>query len=537
MPLFNPTEDANRDIWAAQTAWVIDSVSGNNINSGLPSFALKTWGELQRRMKLTPNGHTVDGTTITLLNDLDSSDPMIIDWGCATNLVNVHVAGTPITIRSGSLTSVPTARTPASNLPNIITDSTVASWTADIGINSGRIIKMTSGPAANYYAWVTKNLGSNAARMSAFLDDNFTEQFPANGNTYSVLDFTFVQDYQIIPTSGFFYFRFLDLGDANSSMYSVQPNPATGGVQFNYSAVYVLNVSSVTVYGYDMALKTPPSLFEATVELFGGVVGDILGSPANNEVETAGELYCDMGSTFQGVRMNIINLGYVRYVDAMIFDSLDNGVVAGTGGVMRITKLSGSGNAGYGVSLTNTAEIYAVLSQCTITGTSGDVEFCGIPYTWTTLATNKGIISPKSNAAITDFNATEQGVFNTIGLVNVVSGIDMKIAALTTLYTVPTGRQFILDDVRLHPTSVVSITQDIQFNIGGDVTHSDWAAGYGLTGSVTNFETSMKDYISGQGVTTARKLYQSGDIIKFEVSTGAIGTTYLATLRVMGMLI
>lgn len=387
--------------WATQLSWVIDPVSGNDTRTGAgdtnnTSNALRTWGEFARRMRAV-EGTRAQIVHVYILSTLNAGDVFDLDFDIYSEL---HVWGSTAVVRSGSITSAFSART--GTQPNKIIDSAVSSWTADIGKDSGRILAITSGNANGRYSFVMKDLGSHQASMSTFTRiEDLTETNPANGDTYQILSMPFIQDYRIKPKSGTAFLKFLNIGDANSTYYDVAPDGSGGAVQFTYCSLYWLYQSNCTTYLANSCLKNTPSLFNGTIELFGGYVGDILGQPLTNEIETAGELYCDLGVVFQGVGMNIINDGYARLVDCLTMDSPQSAWIVGTYGKIRITKAGGSGNAGWGLLVSNSGEaVVADYSQATVTGVSGDTSLAGVTKSWATLQAAGYTKSATSRASI-----------------------------------------------------------------------------------------------------------------------------------------
>ncbi|MES2395037.1 MAG: hypothetical protein V4549_03500 [Bacteroidota bacterium] len=389
--------------WASQATWYIDPIIGNDENTGIDlPHAIKTWGELRRRMKAV-GGHSTAGTYIYVLSD--PSDAMVLDWGCHSN-IDVHILGSTTVARTGQMTSGLITRDAATNQANELTDLGVSSWTSEICFNSGKILRMSSGDALGQHAWVLKDLGSHKARLSAFWDiSNGEEIFSDDGENYEMLSMPFVQNYYLVPTSGFFFLKYFNLGNENSTQYQIAPATATQGCQLTYCAIYNIDTSNNTIYLANCCLKTSLRLFTGTVEMFAGCMGSMDNNPfafSDGEIETAGELYCDAGVCFQGVRENIINCGYLRSVDLMIFDSPDNGITVGTGGIIRITKLSGSGNIQHGLYISPSGTVFANLANCTIDGNVEDIYFAGTDYSWATLqglgylksATSYASISP-----------------------------------------------------------------------------------------------------------------------------------------------
>jgi len=129
------------------------------------------------------------------------------------------------------------------------------------------------------------------------------------------------------------------------------------------------------------------------------------------------------------------------------------------------------------------------------------------------------------------------GIIGSKALLNTVPNVNFKNTGFTTLFTVPAGKQFILDDIRSQPTNVTGLTVEPDFTAGcNNPTYDDWAAGYTLFQSATNNDTSLRNLIITNGVYVFGKVYQAGDVLKFQIDTPATATTYLATLRVFGIL-
>lgn len=517
--------------WALQVTWFIDPVSGNDTNTGIDdTHALKTWTELRRRM-LTVGGPSIDGTTITIMSSLPSNDPMVT-FDCKDSSVGVHVEGITSIVRSGSITSAFVSRNDATNQPNVLTDSAVSSWVSDIGVNSGRILKMTSGAAQNYYAFVVKNLGSHQARLSTFfIVDDFSEAFPANGDTYSILSLPFIPNYCIENTVGFFYFKFLDMGDASSTQYAIGPGAATFGTQFTYCAIfYVVNENS-NIFVVNCAIKNCPNLYTGTVQIYAGTIGDIQ-SLGGGEIETAGEMILDNGTLFQGVNINIINFGYLRIYDAMFFDCPSNGtIVVGQGGFARLDKVAGSGSAGWGLNVTNTGMVWGNLANLTVTGASGDVFFCGNVITWASIVASNGVVSSKGLGFVIQNGQIEVPIANTIGELAIIPSINLKTTGQTTLITVPAGKTLDIVDIRLIVTAANTIAVAPALRVGKSPSYNEWAPITTLTGlNATNQVFSLATSAAG----LIRSVFVAGETVKLDVTTGATATTLTATAVVFG---
>ena len=352
--------------------------------------SLKTWAELRRRM-LAVGGHT--SAVDIYIAPSNTLDIMLFDWGSTQGIINIH--GTPTIVRNGSLTGF-SARNPALNTPNIITDSGVSDWTSEIGFTSGYHLYMTSGAAIGTAAGIVKNLGSHQARVGSFYNaSSFIEVNPSNGDKYSIISKPFVQDFAFINPNGFINPINLDFGDTNSSRNEIEPISSTFGIEFTNCAIFFYSATLAAIYNLNSILKYCPSLYcGSQIQNFAGIIGDITNSEGQNEVEQASEFECDNGVLFQGVGLSPINNGYLRIYDAGFFDITNSpgfAISVGNGGKARLEKAWGSGTILEGLLVTNTGQVWGTLSQLTVTGTGGDVYFCNNIYTWAQIQASNGI--------------------------------------------------------------------------------------------------------------------------------------------------
>ena len=170
----------------------IDAINGSDSNDGISSTtALKSHAEFERRVSgrtITPpyntdpigTGDENRALTIHILSSLPSSDPINIRFQMAIDSTLYYTAGTNIlqTLATGTITAT-TPMTPASNVPNQITDSSLPSgFTPYVGER----LRITSGANQNAIAWIAKDLGSKAARISN--PCTWTPYDPTQGPTY-----------------------------------------------------------------------------------------------------------------------------------------------------------------------------------------------------------------------------------------------------------------------------------------------------------------------------------------------------------------
>jgi hypothetical protein len=153
-----------------QTTWFIDPVAGFDENTGLTAgTALKTDAERQRRVQAGEIWPVVADTTITYLNNVPTTDPVIINCGLAANgfLRFKGVATVTYTSPGGGFTAV-TNLSRATNVPSSVTEAGLGAGRA------GQRIRTTSGASSGAIAWLAKDLGAGAYRTSPWGTMNLT---------------------------------------------------------------------------------------------------------------------------------------------------------------------------------------------------------------------------------------------------------------------------------------------------------------------------------------------------------------------------
>jgi hypothetical protein len=150
--------------WAGTTI-TIDPIAGNDEGNGTVGAPLRNIAEFWRRLRDgTPSGaYTVSFLSAPLATDL--SMPVRVNFTNAQITVN----GGRTAARSSSLTAGTAVQNSAGangGTATVGVDSTVVSWTADVG----RLLRITSGADTNNSAWVMKDTNpvlANSARLSA----------------------------------------------------------------------------------------------------------------------------------------------------------------------------------------------------------------------------------------------------------------------------------------------------------------------------------------------------------------------------------
>jgi len=113
-----------------------------------------------------------------------------------------------------------------------------------------------------------------------------------------------------------------------------------------------------------------------------------------------------------------------------------------------------------------------------------------------------------------------------------VLAIDGKAIGDTTLYTVPTGYQLVVDRVILTPTTVAGFAIAPVVSVGKTgAAYVDVVLGTTLTGlSSTGLSTALSPI-------AASSVLSAGEALVLRVSTGATATTYALSATVIGTLI
>lgn len=357
--------------WRAQAEWHVSKLTGDDSATGADAaHKIKTWAELRRRMG--PSG--IQGaSTIYVYDDIDD---ITIDWACSGSIVVIAVTSL---VRAGTLTAAPQAR--AGNLPNEITDATVADWTADIGVD--RLLVFTDGPVAAVggACWVAKNLGANRARVSTHLGPWWTEAQPVNGNAYEIRKLVSVGTHRICPIAGNWEFRRFNFA-------SGWGGGAIGGkfgatwVQLTECRQHTAGYYAADVGFYNCA--TNP----AGYGLFGEVCfliqdgGIVFG--ATSRVGVGSLVQSDMGALFQACGITVES--QFSAVDVLFFDAPGSAIDVRHGGHARLYAVGGSGAAAYGLLLREAGGAEG-RAACAITGVTNDVKVGTLAaQTWAAVA-------------------------------------------------------------------------------------------------------------------------------------------------------
>ncbi|MCC6752059.1 MAG: hypothetical protein IT371_30685 [Deltaproteobacteria bacterium] len=112
-----------------------------------------------------------------------------------------------------------------------------------------------------------------------------------------------------------------------------------------------------------------------------------------------------------------------------------------------------------------------------------------------------------------------------------ITGVDLKTAAVTTLYTVPTGLVALWQRILVKPSAAVAVATAPTVSVGINGTYDDVVFPIALTGL-----TSTSLYWALPLVAQAR-VGVAADLLRLEVDTPATGTSLIATVYLYGTLV
>ena len=143
--------------WRNQGAWFIDETNGADTNPGTALAPLASFDEFVRRVR---GGRLKQLTEVTIIGNLSTGLEGTIETDRIPN--GIEIKGQVVTIGTHSIAAA-TALAAATNTPPQITVAGL-DWTAAGYV--GKRIRLTTGAGAGATAWVMKDLGAGAARLT-----------------------------------------------------------------------------------------------------------------------------------------------------------------------------------------------------------------------------------------------------------------------------------------------------------------------------------------------------------------------------------
>jgi hypothetical protein len=363
--------DISSDAWSYQPTWYIDATNGSDENDGSTALtALKTWGEFRRRVRLVGVSMTVN-----ILTNLTEG---------IVGVFESLIAGLTLTING---------------TPTVLVDAGAATTFTDPVLTLGACARgtMTSGAVADFAPYVGKFLRTPAGKWAPILGSSAGAPYlpfwsdntfgggmntkPANNTQVDIVALTSVLTIQLVTLGDLVpYINYLAFtsGDFDKSASVTTSNDVNGATFFACSfegtwtngsdcyAIACLLTGSGNVFLYEPVSfvgggsTRSISLLEGGRAAFQGFIingGKLqVGNGSSPGFPTAVTVYSGLG------------LG--------VFSSAGNGIEVGAGAIITGANLYGASNGGYGITVNYGGKVQ-VTAAPTITGTSGDLQFCG----------------------------------------------------------------------------------------------------------------------------------------------------------------
>jgi len=351
--------------WTLASEFWIDPTSGDDTNTGITiSSPLRTIGELCDRL----GGKISKPVTVWFLSKPLPADPLsglvlvsAPDSAFSTSPVYLTVRGTATTLATGAVTTI-TAKNAAANTPIVITDTSIASFSAYVG----RRIRITSGagigktgiiikaPSANT-AWVSDTINPETGALTS----NYT-----SGSAYvieSVVSFTGEEG---LPMAALLTGSNASRSGESYQSFQVQYTD----IRFELPAYVYVNSRSATSFnscdivgsGYNQFSGTGTTFVGCTIRPDTGGMGidvrqpTIMSSMTGCAVVGPGASplfsFCDIsivGSAFVGCQLYQDTYGAAQIFSTGFFDctASDGSIVAGDGGTVHLAgSVYGTGN-------------------------------------------------------------------------------------------------------------------------------------------------------------------------------------------------
>jgi len=284
--------------WRGQMNWWMDSVNGDDENSGTVVTApIKTFEEFRRRhgRLLTDHSQAPARKTLTILDTGDVVQNFLIDMKVRQYPEDFVINGslTHDPLYSGSVTGYLPWNVGAQQEPELTDAALPVSWTASGLVHKQAIL--TSGPNAGATAYVSRDLAAKTALMPLWLDAsgwNMVE--PGIGDTFEVFAQTVIKGNVYVDIGeGFMYLNYIEIDQsAETSTYEVAVH--SGYVSFVRCATKGTNNNRFHVRDGQTFLRGGMIASNYSMELTGGDVA-ILGT-----LITTDRIWC-----WAGVRVNI----------------------------------------------------------------------------------------------------------------------------------------------------------------------------------------------------------------------------------------
>lgn len=126
------------------------------------------------------------------------------------------------------------------------------------------------------------------------------------------------------------------------------------------------------------------------------------------------------------------------------------------------------------------------------------------------------------------------GGHNTILKLARVTGIDLKSAASTNLYTVPAGKTLYVTDVIVEITAVSVFATPVSVEVGKTASFDEWLSAVSLVGLDTVGEFVS---LASTSLLPVHKTFAATEVVALNVTVGAGATTLTGAATIFGYLI
>jgi hypothetical protein len=407
--------------WLAQGSWTIDSVLGDDRNSGSPSSPLKTVAEWADRIGynevldppvvLDPNGTGVTAPfcDVYIINDLLATDLIAFETKLGPNVILRFWGVGAMTVYSGTIGALTTKAPDSTNTPWSFQDTGSPGWTT---IGRGQRLRDTNVARSNVIAWTAKDLGSQTVRTSDWGVRKVAPQTlnsgipvaPVSGDTYVVEQLRKVQFGRIYVsgdgnnTTNRSFVNFIDLDVTLPAAIDGAPTVASDKLLqwFLFSGCRFSNQSgvhgSLGLYGGNTFFQNcgfanvGGSVYSAgsIMSFLQGVSIGVYLTPAGG-----GELVYDLDFLQQDTPVTLVPGIDYRIAGLAIFDVGGDAFKIDyqcAGKMMNqfqsVHRLWGAGNTGFGVRVYEGGLLSYVTTVPTISGSLGDFVLGGSGVGW-----------------------------------------------------------------------------------------------------------------------------------------------------------
>ncbi len=361
--------------YLTQPVWYIDSVAGNDENSGADAgHPIKTHAEFKARVVYGPIN-----TIVNIVGDLPRTDPL--DLSFQTTPDGVVYQGTTTIVGGGSF-ATSTARS-GNNTRNQGTSLAFPNWSE--ALNFGAYVKITSGSAVNSIAYVLIDAAGTATFSQWFNPSTYEENQPAPGDNFVVIQCSQIHKINTFVGAGNWYLFDLALGEKGDYSYTT-----------NFRGT---NNSSVTFTRCGLSYPGM-SYIESWIDFsnvvncyYRGGVNAVYGSAFTRDdvlgygsVAAVGRCSLSLNNiTAEGVAFEIEDAGNMSVIDSSIFNSRagdgPSALALNSSAVMYVHNVDGNGNQNYGIIISGGCKLN-VTSPMILTGVSGDIRVDGATRAW-----------------------------------------------------------------------------------------------------------------------------------------------------------